>query len=295
MRNDLQAINRRMVSIRGTKHITAAMKLVSAAKFRKAKFDYDTSIGYLHYIRSTIAGIIYHEQNQGIVTSYERTTDRVERICYILITGNRGLCGGFNKNLFHVLEHEMDIDPGRKEIIAIGSKGYEHFNRRGAKIIQKYLEPQEDMTVNDASEIITPLLERFENGEVDEVKLVYTGFVNTVNQEVRCERLLPFDVEAAMREEHVPVTFKHSHEVEYDPSAVEVLHYLLPKYMEISLHGSIIESRTCEEAARRNSMENATNNAEDMLKDLSQFYNRARQEAITSALIEVVAGSEASV
>ncbi|NLY81495.1 MAG: ATP synthase F1 subunit gamma [Clostridiales bacterium] len=295
MSNDLQAISRRMLSIRGTKHITAAMKLVSAAKFRKAKLAYDASKGYLHYIRSTIASIIYHEQNQGIVTSYERTTDSIERICYILITGNRGLCGGFNKNLIHLLEKEMDDDPGRKEIIAIGSKGYEHFNRRGAKITYKYLEPQEDMTVNDVRDIITPILERFEKGKIDEVKLIYTEFVNGIKQEVRCERMLPFDLEAAMKEEHVPVTFEYSHEVEYDPSAVEVLHYLIPKYMEISLHGSIIESRTCEEAARRNSMESATNNAEDILKELSLYYNRARQEAITNELIEVVAGSEASI
>lgn len=295
MSNDLQAINRRMVSISGTKHITAAMKLVSAAKFRKAKLSYDASVGYLHYIRSTIAGIIYHEQNQGIVTSYERTTDKVEHICYILITGNRGLCGGFNKNIIRRLEREMDKDPGRKEIIAIGKKGYEHFNRRGAKITNKYLDPQEDMTINDVRVIIAPLLERFEKGEVDEVKLIYTEFVNSIRQEVRCERMLPFDVEAAMKEEHVPVTFEYSHEVEYEPSAVEVLQYLFPKYMEMALHGCVIESTTCEQASRRNAMESATNNAEDMLKDLSLYYNRARQEAITNALIEVVAGSEASI
>jgi F-type H+-transporting ATPase subunit gamma len=292
MSNDLQAIDRRIKSITGTKKITSAMKLVSAAKFRKAKKSYDESKGYLNYIRQTIAGILCHEENQDVVSSYERKSKNIGRTCYILITSNRGLCGGFNNNLINKLERQMDIDPGRKEIITIGSKGYEYFNRRGLKISAKYFEPLEKITVNEVSEIIKPILKRFENGEIDRVKTIYTSFVNNLKQEVKCINILPFDVEDAMTDCKMSKDMLLSHEIEYEPEVVEILDYLLPKYLEMSLHSSIIESTTCEQSARRNAMENATKNAEDMLKDLSLYYNRARQAAITNELIEVVSGSE---
>ena len=292
MSNDLQAIDRRIKSITGTKKITSAMKLVSAAKFRKAKLYYDESKGYLNYIRQTIAGILCHEQNQDIVSAYERKSDKIGRVCYIVITGNRGLCGGFNNNIISRVERQMSIDPGRKEIITIGSKGYEYFNRRGLKISGKYFEPLEKLTVQEVGEIVEPLLKRFKDGEIDQVKTIYTSFVNNLTQQVKCIKILPFDVEDAMIDCKMSKDNLLSHDMEYEPSAAEILDYLLPRYLVMSLHSSIIESTTCEQSARRNAMESATNNAEDMLKELSLYYNRARQAAITNELIEVVSGSE---
>ncbi len=292
MSSDLQAIDRRIKSITGTKKITSAMKLVSAAKFRKAKLSYDESKGYLNYIRQTIASILCHEENKDIVSAYERKNDKIGRVCYIIITGNRGLCGGFNNSIIQRTERQMSIDPGRKELVTIGRKGYEYFNRRGLKIYGKYFEPLEKVTVNEVEEIIDPLLKRFEAGEIDQVKTIYTSFVNNLTQQVKCIKVLPFDVEDAMIDCKLSSGELLNHDMEYEPSPTEILDYLLPRYLVMSLHSSIIESITCEQSARRNAMDNATNNAEDMIKELSLYYNRARQAAITNEIIEVVSGSE---
>jgi F-type H+-transporting ATPase subunit gamma len=127
----------------------------------------------------------------------------------------------------------------------------------------------------------------FNEGEIDAIKLIYTSFVSTLEQKVKCETLLPFHIE------HSPEAIRHEKQVEYEPSVEEVFNYLVPKYVEIMVYGAIIESAACEHAARRMAMENATDNAREMLSDLSLFYNRARQAAITNEIIEIVSGSEA--
>ena len=124
-------------------------------------------------------------------------------------------------------------------------------------------------------------------GDIDEIILIYTGFKNSIEQEVITKRLLPFDIEPN------PDVLRHDKEVEYEPSVEAVFNYLVPKYVEIELYGAVVESATCEHAARRLAMENATDNANEMLGSLSLYYNRARQAAITNELVEIVAGSEA--
>ena len=135
--------------------------------------------------------------------------------------------------------------------------------------------------------ISEPIIELYDNGEIDEVVLIYTAFVNNLEQRAKAVRLLPFEIERD------PEVLKIEKEVEYEPSVEEVFNYLVPKYVEIVVFGAIIESATCEHAARRVAMESASDNAREMLEDLSLYYNRARQAAITNEIIEVVSGSEA--
>lgn len=181
----------------------------------------------------------------------------------------------------------LSAEPGEDPlIVAIGSKGKDYFEKR-FNIYKEYLAPPENISFLETREISTPIIELYDKGDIDEIILIYTGFKNSIEQEVITKRLLPFDIEPN------PDVLRHDKEVEYEPSVEAVFNYLVPKYVEIELYGAVVESATCEHAARRLAMENATDNANEMLGSLSLYYNRARQAAITNELVEIVAGSEA--
>ncbi|MEG0156630.1 MAG: FoF1 ATP synthase subunit gamma, partial [Anaerovoracaceae bacterium] len=184
-------------------------------------------------------------------------------------------------------EAEMISDPEAPLIVAIGTKGRDYFGKRGYEIYSEMDAPPETISFLEAKELSKPILEMYNRGEIDEVVLIYTSYVSTLEQQVKNLTLLPFTVEAD------PEIIKHERPVEYEPSVEEVFNYLVPKYVEIILYGAIVESATCEHAARRMAMESATDNARDMMENLSLYYNRARQSAITDEIIEIVAGSEA--
>ncbi|HKM28277.1 MAG TPA: ATP synthase F1 subunit gamma [Anaerovoracaceae bacterium] len=285
MAQQMQDIKRRMKSIGSTEHITNAMRLVSSAKFRKAKENFDKKSEYFHFVTDSI-GDIFHNADE-VPEEYLLGSRPIKTSCYILITSCSGLCGSFNANVIKALEEDIREADDTTKIVAIGSKGKEYFERRGYEIVNSYESPSEDITFLNTHEISKPLIEMYERGEIDEIVLVYTSFVNTLKQEVKSVRLLPFDAEA------LPEVSKHKQEVDYEPSLGEVFNYMVPKYAEVMIYGACIESATCEHAARRTSMENATKSANDMLSELSMYYNRARQAAITNELIEIVSGSEA--
>ena len=147
--------------------------------------------------------------------------------------------------------------------------------------------PPESISFLESKELSAPILEMYKNKEIDEVVLIYTAFISSLEQEVRNVTLLPFEVESD------PDFEKSYNSVEYEPSVEEVFNYLVPKYVETMIYSAVVESATCEHAARRMAMENATDNAREMLDGLNLTYNRARQSAITDEIIEIVAGSEA--
>ena len=207
--------------------------------------------------------------------------------CYIIVTSCRGLCGSFNSNIIKEAETEMKSDPEKPVIVAIGTKGRDYFAKRDYEIKNQYLAPPESISFLETKQISEPIIEMYNSGEIDEVVLIYTSYVSTLEQRVKNVTLLPFEMEKD------PDIMRYGKEVEYEPSVEEVFNYLVPKYVEIMIYGAVVESATCEHAARRMAMENATDNARDMLSDLSLFYNRARQSAITDEIIEIVAGSEA--
>ena len=146
---------------------------------------------------------------------------------------------------------------------------------------------REAISFLETREISKPIIDMYDRGEIDEIVLIYTGFKNSIEQEVKNVILLPFDIQPD------PDILIHDQEVEYEPSVEEVFNYLVPKYVEMMIYAAVVESATCEHAARRLAMENATDNASDMLGSLSQYYNRARQAEITDEIIEIVAGAEA--
>ncbi len=285
--SNMRDIKRRINSISSMEHITNAMRLVSSAKLRRAKNIFEKSRNNFHYITESIEEVFHN--TEGVPQFYLRGSREIKKTAYIVVTSCRGLCGSFNSN---VTKHTQKLIDSYKEeeqplIVAIGSKGRDYFARRNYEVISEYCLPPEDITFVETQEISQPLIEMYVNGEIDEIVLVATSFVNSLAQEVYDETILPIEIEGD------PYSHKTTNVVEYEPSVEEVFNYLIPKYVEIMIYNAIIESATCEHAARRIAMESATDNANDMIADLTLTYNRTRQAAITNEISEIVGGAEA--
>ena len=281
----IQDIKRRIKSVTSTERITNSMKLVSAGKLRKAKAIFEKTNENSHFITNTIGELF--NSGREVPQKYLEGNREIKTTAYVIVTSGKGLCGGFNSNIIKEAQREINKDWEPPVIIAIGGKGKEYFEKRGYKVHSSYLAPPESISFLEAKELSRPILEMYESGEVDEVILIYTSFISTMEQEVKNETLLPFKVEKD------PEFITDTKYVEYEPSVEEVFNYLVPKYVEMKIYSAVVESATCEHAARRMAMENATDNAREMLDELNLNYNRARQSAITDEIIEIVAGSEA--
>lgn len=283
--DNMQDIKRRIRSVTSIEHVTNAMKLVSAGKLRKAKAIFERTNENSHYITNTIAEMF--NNSKEIPQRYLEGNREIKTSCYITLTSCKGLCGGFNSNILKEAQSRIDAGTESPVILAIGTKGKEYFEKRGYNICGDYLSPPENISFLEAREMMLPIIEMYDKGEIDEIVLIYTSFINSMEQEVRSVRLLPFEIE------NDPEVMHNAKAIEYGPSMEEVFNYLVPKYAEMMLYAAIVESATCEHAARRMAMENATDSARDMLENLSLTMNRARQAAITDEIIEIVAGSEA--
>lgn len=281
----IQDIKRRIKSVSSTERITNSMKLVSAGKLRKAKAIFEKTNENSHFITNTIQELF--NSGSEIPQEYLAGNREIKTTLYIVVTSGRGLCGGFNTNIIREAQREIDSDWEPPVIVAVGSKGKEYFEKRGYNVHSSYLAPPESISFLETKELSDPILKMYDNKEIDEVILIYTSFISTMEQEVKNEVILPFQVETD------PEFMTANKFVEYEPSVEAVFNYLVPKYVETKIYSAVVESATCEHAARRMAMENATDNAREMLDDLNLNYNRARQSAITDEIIEIVAGSEA--
>ena len=292
--NNMQDIKRRIRSVNSTEHITNAMKLVSASKLRKAKATFERTNEYFHFITESIESVF--SNTKEVPEKYLHGNREVKPTCYIVITSCRGLCGSFNSNVIKQTEREFVDDKNKHGyeyppmIVAVGTRGKEYFEKRNYEIIAEYHAPPESISFLETKGISGPIIDKFNKGEIDEVKLVYTSYISTLEQRVKTVTLLPFSIE---KDQEMGAALSVDKQVEYEPSVEAVFNYLVPKYVEIMIYGAVVESATCEHAARRMAMESATDNAREMLSALSLFYNRARQAAITNEIIEVVSGSEA--
>ena len=281
----IQDIKRRIKSVSSTERITNSMKLVSAGKLRKAKAIFEKTNENSHFITNTIQELF--NSGSEIPQEYLEGNREIKTTLYIVVTSGRGLCGGFNTNIIREAQREIDSDWEPPVIVAVGSKGKEYFEKRGYNVHSSYLAPPENISFLETKALSEPILEMYDNKEIDEVILIYTSFISTMEQKVKNEVILPFQVEKD------PEFMTANKFVEYEPSVEAVFNYLVPKYVETKIYSAVVESATCEHAARRMAMENATDNAREMLDDLNLNYNRARQSAITDEIIEIVAGSEA--
>jgi F-type H+-transporting ATPase subunit gamma len=284
--SSMRDIKRRVRSVTNIEHITNAMKLVSASKLRKAKATFDKTGEYFHFVVESIEDI-FNNSTADIPEKYLAGGREVKTRCYVIITSNRGLCGSFNSNVIRLAETELRKYTESKEIVAVGVKGRDYFQKRDYIICGEYLNQPENIKFIETRAISQPVIQRFESGEIDEVIMVHTSFISTMEQKVKMVKLLPFEI--SRDPENLPL----EKQVDYEPSVEEVFNYLIPKYVEIMIYNAIVESAVCEHAARRIAMENATDNANGMIDDLTLFYNRARQAAITSEITEIVSGADA--
>lgn len=283
---NMQDIKRRIRSVTSIEHITNAMKLVSAAKLRRAKGTFEKTREYFHYVTESIQEIF--NNGSDLPYRYLKHDEReIKTTCYIIITSNRGLAGSFNTNIIKAAEEEIEADWEKPYIVAIGSRGKEYFHKRGYEIASEYMRPPENISFIETQGISKPIIDLYDEGKIDEVVMIYTSFVSSLEQRVVEKTLLPFEIE------HDPDMAPLEKEVEYEPSMDEVFNYLVPKYVEIMIYGAIVESATCEHAARRMAMENATDNANEAIADLNLTFNRARQAAITNEITEIVSGADA--
>ncbi len=283
--NGIREIKRRIKSVKSTEHITNAMKLVSAAKLRRAKAIFEKTNQYFGFVTESIEEIF--NNTAEVPADYLEGNREIKNSCYIVITSCRGLCGSFNANVIKEASNMIACHPEEPVIVAVGTKGRDFFAKKGYRIEEAYMLPPENIAFIETHEISKPIIEMYDKKEIDEVVLVYTSFVSSMEQKVKTITLLPFSIKKD------PKVLKLAKQVEYEPSVEEVFNYLVPKYVEIMIYRAIVESATCEHAARRMAMDSATDNARDMIADLTLNFNRARQSAITQEISEIVGGSEA--
>jgi len=277
-------IKRKIKSVNNTKQITKAMELVSTAKLRRAKEKVEVTKPYFETVMGTVKSIV--ESEKSLRHDYLEKRD-VNKTLYIVITADRGLCGGYNINALKKAAADI-TDKDKAAFITIGKKAMSFFRKEEVDIKKEFLYISEKPNYSHAQEIAGLALKMFKSGEVDEIKLVYTRLESTISQVPEMLKLLPADVDG----EGVELT-EESEFTTYEPSAEVVLDYLIPKYLESTIYGGLIDSAASEQAARRVAMESASNNAEDLISSLTLTYNQARQAAITQEISEIVGGAEA--
>ncbi len=277
-------IKRKIKSVNSTMKITKAMELVSTAKLKRAKDRLELTKPYFDTVYSTIQDMLRNEKN----LKHEYLIKReVKKTLYIVITGDRGLCGGYNNNAIKMATEDIE-DKSKAALITIGRRSRDFFSKNGYEVMKEMTQISERPEYAHAQEIARTSLKWFANEKVDEIKLVYTQMNSTISQEAKIIHLLPVVSDGA-----TSIETKRSGYTNYEPSPEVVLGYVIPKYIESVIYGALIESSASEQAARRLAMESASDNADEMIQDLILFSNQARQAAITQEISEIVGGAEA--
>jgi len=281
---NLRDIRKRIQSVTGTKKLTRAMKLVAAAKLRRAQENLIRLRPYANKVIETasIVAARLEEEDHPLLSQREGN-----RRLYIILTSDKGLCGGFNANILRFAEstrRSAEKDAEVKLAVA-GRKGMNYFRIHGIETVRQFVDFYEDVTFEKTSQIASWFIDDYIKGNVDRVSIVYNEFKSAVVQNVVDEQILP------IRRATLDAVWKDVDFI-FEPSKPELLEKLLSMYTATEVYRAIMESTASEFGARMTAMENATNNADDMIKDLTLEYNKARQASITKELMEIVGGSE---
>lgn len=286
----MRDIKRRRESIQSTQQITKAMKLVSTVKLQRAKSRAENSKPYFHKMYETVTSIL---STSGKVEHPYLMRNDSKKKAVILVTGNRGLAGGYNSNVIKMVT-EADFPKEDVEVYGVGSKGIDFLGARGYHIAADCREMMDDPHFEDAKILGQKVLESYRNGEVGEIYLAYTKFKNTVVHIPQLVKLLPVEVKKADIEKKASQeTANEKTLMNYEPEPEEALEMIIPNYINSLIYGAFVEAIASENGARMQAMDAATSNADEMLSTLSLAYNRARQGAITQELTEIISGAEA--
>ena len=286
MAGNQKAIKQRIKSVQSTRQICKAMELVAASRMHKAMERAQKSKPYFETMQKTLAQIAH--KNTSLYSPYVRGNDSGDW-CYIVIAGDRGFAGGYNNNLFHLVESEM----AGKDccVLPIGKKSLDRFAGHSVPIISDHFQIAQDITVSDCFEIARIVCEAFRRGAFGHLAVAYTKFVNMMSQVPAMIPLLPMPEMATMLPEEEESTVRDL--ILYEPDSETVFNTIVPEYLAGLIFGALSSSVASELAARRMMMDAATKNAEEMIDKLNLHYNRVRQAGITQEITEIVAGADA--
>ena len=285
MAENKKAVLRRIKAVKSTQQITKAMKMVSAAKLRKAQEKVLAARPYARELAKTLARLVKGGAGANHPLLAQRTG--TPTVAYVVITADRGLAGSFNVNIIRRANATMKADPRPLKLVAIGRKGRDFFRKREVKPVLEYVGLGEAISFSSARQMVGELTNLFLSGQVDEVRLIYTEFVNPVTQRPTEVQLLPVVAPEGGSDEGPKMDYI------YEPSADAVLNTLVPRFAETVFYQALLESKASEHGARMTAMGNATDNAKEIINKLTLAYNRARQAAITREISEIVGGAAA--
>lgn len=279
-------IRNQISSIKSTQKITSAMEMVAASKMRKAQDRMSLGKPYAEKIRSVVSHLANANPEYNHMYMQER---EVKRVGYIVISTDRGLCGGLNVNMFKKTVKEMKQwhDQGAEvDICAVGQKAISFFRSYGGNVVAALSHLGDEPSAHELIGSVKVMLDAYDEGKIDRLYVVYNQFVNTMTQKPEIAQLLP--LQAAEEDE-----MKHHWDYIYEPDAKELLDGLLTRYVESQVYQGVVENVACEQAARMIAMKSATDNAGELINDLQLVYNKARQAAITQEISEIVGGAAA--
>ncbi len=291
MSGALKEVRIRISSVQSTQQITKAMKMVSAAKLRRAQDAITQMRPYAHKLQEMLGNIVSGSDSD---ISLNLATERqVEKAMVIVVTSDRGLCGGYNSNLIKLAKqvikekYAAQHAKGNVTILPIGKKGYEHFVKNGYKVVDTYWDIFTGLSFEKVQAAAAYAMDAFAKGETDSVELVFSEFKNAATQQYIAEQFLP------VKKTEQATGSKKNADFIFEPGKEVLVAELMPKILNTQLYKAVLDGNASEHGARMTAMDKASDNANELLKSLKISYNRARQAAITTELTEIVSGAAA--
>ncbi len=295
MSGSLKEVRQRIRSVQNTQQITKAMKMVAAAKLRRAQSAIQQMRPYADKQEQMLRNVLSN-LDQGVTDlSIFSKVRPLERVCLVVVTSNRGLCGAFNTNINKALQQHIEAhyatlyEQGQLTLLPIGKKGYEYFAKRYPKLhfITDFVELFAQLNFDSATEVANRLMQAFESGQYDRVDVTYGHFKNAVTQYPLIAQWLPVPPLEATQEQQGRADYI------FEPNMEELLQHLVPSILRTTFYKYLLDTHASEHGARMTAMDNATENANQLLHELRISYNKARQEAITKEILEIVGGAAA--
>ena len=275
-------IRRRIKSIKSTQKITKAMKMVSASKLRRAQ----TGVVAARPYTKKLVEVLSHVSGSGAKHAYLEQRE-VKKTGYVVIAGNRGLCGGYNANIYRLAEESFAACPTPYGVVAIGNKAREYFRHHGNhEVVKEFTNISDAPSFAQGKELAAEISKLYMDGTFDEIYMIYTEFKSAISQSPVCKKILPIPTENSGEE-------NFDSEYIFEPNETELIATLLPQYLQVTVYQYLLEAKASEHGARMTAMSSASDNASEMIAKLTLSLNRARQAAITTEISEIVGGAAA--
>lgn len=288
--SNAREIKNRISSVKDTMKITNAMYMISSSKLKKAKINLKNTQPYFYSLQEAIVRVIKRIPEDVKLSYFDDRTDKINRNKgYIVITGDKGLAGAYNNNVIKIAEDELKKD-GNHVLFVAGNVGRSYFENKGINYDAEFKYTVQNPTLHRARVISGKIVQMFNEKKLDEIYIIYTRMINSLESKAEIQKILPLRKVDFMDEDR---TDDGTDETNYIPTPHDVLNNLIPNFVTGFIYGALTEAYSSEQNARMMAMEAATNNAKDMLKELSIIYNRARQAAITQEVTEVISGAKA--